>query len=63
MGFRKNAAPGGRAKAPGLSLPERIKNTFSAFCKRFEDGSPGTKLSHLIFGAGNIYHGQYAKGL
>lgn len=62
MGFRKNAAPGGRVKSSALNWPERIKNAFSAFRKRFEDGSPGTKLSHLVFGAGNIYHRQYVKG-
>ena len=33
------------------------------FCKRFADGSFGTKLSHLIFGAGNLFHGQIIKGL
>lgn len=36
---------------------------FSEFVKRFEDGSIGTKLSHFIFGAGNLYHGQIIKGI
>ena len=35
---------------------------FSRMGKRFADGSPGTKLSHLIFGAGSIYNKQYVKG-
>ena len=38
-------------------------NFFSTFGKRFVDGSIGTKLSHFIFGAGNLYHGQIIKGL
>ena len=32
------------------------------FHKRFCDGSIGTKLSHFIFGAGNLYHKQFIKG-
>ena len=40
-----------------------IGDSLSAKWKRFVDGSPGTKLSHLIFGAGNLYNGQIAKGL
>lgn len=40
-----------------------IGDFFSAKVKRFADGSPGTKLSHLIFGAGNFYNGQFGKGL
>lgn len=39
-----------------------IKNFFVNFVKRFVDGSVGTKLSHLIFGAGNLYHKQFVKG-
>ena len=39
-----------------------IGKFFSNFVKRFVDGSIGTKLSHFIFGAGNFYHKQYAKG-
>lgn len=53
-GSRKNRGPGFFSK---------IGNACSAFFKRFADGSPGTKLSHLIFGAGNIYHGQIIKGI
>ena len=40
-----------------------IKDWFVNFGKRFSDGSIGTKLSHFIFGAGNLYHGQIIKGL
>ena len=46
-----------------LSFFERMGRSLSDFAKRFADGSPGTKLSHFIFGAGNFYHGQYVKGL
>ena len=46
-----------------ISIFSKIGNAFSDFRKRFEDGSPGTKLSHLIFGAGNFYHGQIIKGI
>ncbi len=53
-----NKAP----KKNGLSFFERIGKAFSNFGKRFADGSLGTKLSHFIFGAGNIYHKQYIKG-
>ncbi len=41
----------------------KIGNAFSEFGKRFTDGSIGTKLSHFIFGAGSIYHGQIIKGI
>ena len=41
----------------------KIGNAFSEFGKRFTDGSVGTKLSHFIFGAGSIYHGQIIKGI
>lgn len=40
-----------------------IADGFCAFGKRFKDGSKGTKASHFVMGAGNIYHGQYAKGI
>ncbi len=46
----------------GPGIGERLGKRFSDFGKRFADGSPGTKLSHLIFGAGNFYHKQYIKG-
>ena len=52
-------------KAPNnnkVTFFEKIGRKFSDFGKRFSDGSPGTKLSHFIFGAGNFYHGQYVKG-
>ena len=60
MGSKLKKAPGSRNK-PGFT--ERLANRLSYYGKRFADGSPGTKLSHLIFGAGNFYHKQYAKGL
>lgn len=40
-----------------------IKNKSINFVKRFTEGSIGTKLSHFIFGAGNLYRGQIIKGL
>ena len=40
----------------------KIKNGFLKFINRFKDGSLGTKLSHIIMGAGNFYHKQYLKG-
>ena len=40
-----------------------IKNFCVNFGKRFKDGSVGTKVSHFICGAGNLYHGQIIKGL
>ena len=42
---------------------QRIAQPFINFYKRFMDGSIGTKMSHFIMGAGNIYHGQIIKGL
>ena len=59
MGSRLQTAP----NQTRLSLLERLGKKFSDFGKRFADGSPGTKLSHFIFGAGNFYHKQYIKGL
>ena len=47
-------------RGPGFF--DGLGKRFSDFGKRFSDGSPGTKLSHLIFGAGNFYHKQYVKG-
>ena len=40
-----------------------IKNFCINFKKRFKDGSIGTKISHFILGAGNLYHGQIVKGI
>ncbi|MCR5664019.1 MAG: sugar ABC transporter permease [Oscillospiraceae bacterium] len=48
--------------AERVSFLERLGKAFSDFGKRFADGSPGTKASHFIFGAGNFYHKQYVKG-
>ena len=52
-------------KLPGffVKLGHGIANFFVTFGKRFVDGSIGTKLSHVILGAGNLYHGQIIKGL
>lgn len=60
MGSKTDKAP--KNKKDRLSFPERMGKKFSDFGKRFVDGSPGTKLSHFIFGAGNFYHKQYVKG-
>ena len=46
-----------------VKLGRGIKKFFVDFGKRFVDGSIGTKLSHFICGAGNIYHGQIIKGI
>ena len=46
-----------------VNLGKGIKKGFINFVKRFTEGSIGTKLSHLIFGAGNLYRGQIVKGL
>ena len=44
------------------NLFHRVVDFFVEFYRRFIDGSIGTKLSHLIFGAGSFYHKQYIKG-
>ena len=46
-----------------VNLGRSIKNGCVRLVKRFVEGSIGTKLSHLIFGAGNLYRGQIIKGL
>ena len=46
-----------------VNLGKGIKNGAINIVKRFTEGSIGTKLSHLIFGAGNLYRGQIIKGL
>lgn len=44
----------------------RIGRAIASWCnnfhKRFVNGTIGTKVSHFVMGAGNIYHKQYAKG-
>ena len=52
-------------KLPGffVKLGIGMKNWFINFGKRFADGSIGTKISHFILGAGNLYHGQIIKGI
>ena len=44
------------------NLGRGIKNWFVNFGTRFADGSIGTKMSHFILGAGNLYHHQWIKG-
>ena len=46
-----------------VKMGRGIKNFFVTFGKRFVDGSIGTKLSHFIFGSGNLFRGQIVKGL
>ena len=46
-----------------VKLGKGFVNFFVNFGKRFADGSVGTKISHFIMGAGNLYHGQIIKGL
>ena len=50
-------------KSDGGGAFKSTGNVFTNFINRFKDGSVGTKLSHLIFGAGSFYHGQIIKGL
>ena len=45
------------------TLGIKIKDGVVNFVKRFTEGSVGTKLSHFIFGSGNLYRGQIIKGL
>ena len=49
--------------AKNTTFFQDLKKAFSNYGKRFVDGSIGTKLSHLIFGMGNLIHGQIIKGL
>ncbi len=44
------------------NTPKRIRRGTISFAKRFNDGSKGTKISHVIMGAGNFFHKQYTKG-
>lgn len=46
-----------------LKIGAFIKTRARTFLTRFKEGSIGTKLSHVIMGAGNFYHRQFAKGL
>jgi arabinogalactan oligomer/maltooligosaccharide transport system permease protein len=46
-----------------VNLFKNIKKGCINLVRRFTEGSVGTKLSHLIFGAGNLYRGQIIKGL
>ena len=50
---------------PGFfaNIGKGIKNVCIRLVKRFVEGIIGSKLSHLIFGAGNLYRGQIIKGL
>ena len=40
-----------------------VKDTTIAFGKRFNDGSTGTKIAHVIMGAGNFFHKRFIKGI
>lgn len=46
-----------------INLWQKTKNKYLETKHRYEDGSTGTKLSHVIMGAGNIQHRQFAKGI
>ena len=46
-----------------IKIGRGTKNFFVTFGKRFVDGSIGTKLSHFIFGSGNLFRGQIIKGI
>ena len=41
-----------------ISIGRGFKNFGINFAKRFKEGSIGTKISHIVMGFGNIYHGQ-----
>ena len=45
----------------GASL--KLKNFVHSFITRFKTGSLGTKIAHVIMGAGHFYHKQWLKGL
>ncbi len=45
------------------SVWQKLKNKFNETKERYDDGSIGTKWSHVIMGAGNLHHRQIAKGL
>ena len=65
-GFFTKSIPNFFTKSlPGffVKLGKGIARFFVDFGKRFVDGSVGTKLSHFIMGAGNLYRGQIIKGL
>lgn len=40
-----------------------IGNGFANYGSRFAKGDIGTKLSYIVMGAGNIFHGQVVKGI
>ena len=46
----------------GRSLVKGISEFFTVFAKRFAEGNIATKISHIIMGFGNFYHGQIVKG-
>ena len=48
---------------PFVNFFRSIGDWFANFGKMLIDGSVGTKLSYLIFGAGSFYHKQWIKGL
>ena len=56
--FFTKTLPGAFVKL-GSGIAQGCKNLVA----RFRNGSLGTKISHLVFGFGNLYHGQIIKGL
>ena len=46
-----------------LNIGKKLKSGVMKVFNRFKDGSIGTKLSHLIMGAGSFYHKQFVKGI
>ena len=46
-----------------VKLGKGIAKFFVNFGRRFMEGSIGTKISHFIMGAGNLFHGQIIKGI
>ncbi len=45
-----------------VRIGKAIGSWFASFHRRFAEGSLGTKLSHFVMGAGNVYHKQFVKG-
>ena len=46
-----------------VKIGKGIAHFFVNFGRTFVEGSIGTKISHFIMGAGNLFHGQIVKGL
>lgn len=52
-----------RRNNPFANFFRSIKDFFANKAKRFADGGIGTKISHLVWGVGNLTHGQIVKGI